>query len=173
MDLTKLNREFFTRDVLEVAPELIGKKIVRFLPSGNISEHIITETEAYRGMEDKACHACRGRTPRTSVMFAEGGILYMYLIYGIHWMMNIVTSLKDEPQAVLIRGIEDAPGPGRVTRKLGLDGSFNREDIVNSGRVQIFESGIVPHYTSYPRVGIDYAGSYWKNKPWRFVLQEM
>ena len=167
----KLTADFYTRDVLEVAPELIGKKLVRVMPDGEIASYLITETEAYRGTDDLACHASKGITPRTSVMFETGGLLYMYLVYGMHWMLNVVTSVKDNPQAVLIRGVEKVSGPGRVTRTLALDRSFNSENLLTSDRIWIEESGIQPEYTTHPRIGIDYAGEYWKNRPWRFVAK--
>jgi DNA-3-methyladenine glycosylase len=167
----RLTTEFYTRDVLEVAPELIGKKLVRVMPDGETIRSIITETEAYRGTDDLACHASKGITPRTKVMLEPGGVLYMYLVYGIHWMLNVVTSVKDNPQAVLIRGIEKVSGPGRVTRTLALDRSFNSDSLLTSDRIWIEESGIQPVYTTHPRIGIDYAGEYWKNMPWRFLAK--
>jgi DNA-3-methyladenine glycosylase len=100
----KLAREFFTRDVLTVAPELLGKILV-CKSEGEFLRYRITETEAYRGAEDLACHACKGRTARTEAMFHTGGVLYVYLIYGMYWMLNVVTGIENEPQAVLIRKI--------------------------------------------------------------------
>jgi DNA-3-methyladenine glycosylase len=166
----RLTATFYTRDVLEVAPALIGKNLLRIMPSGEIVTHIITETEAYRGSDDLACHASRGMTPRNRVMFETGGVIYMYLIYGMHWMLNVVTAEEGNPQAVLIRGIRDVSGPGRVTRRLELDGSFNGESLVTSERIWITDPGGSFSYTTHPRIGIDYAGEYWKNKPWRFVM---
>lgn len=167
----RLPLEFYTQDVLEVAPALLGKRIIRREPSGIISSHLITETEAYRGTEDKACHASKGKTPRTSVMFETGGILYMYLIYGMYWMMNVVTAVKDEPQAVLIRGLKDVSGPGRLTRLLALDGSFNGEDLQTSDRIWIAGNAGNVEFSRHPRIGISYAGAYWENKPWRYVMK--
>ncbi len=167
----RLPKEFYTRDVLEVAPALLGKKIIRKGASGEFSAHIISETEAYRGTEDKACHASKGKTPRTKIMFETGGILYMYLIYGMYWMMNIVTGSREEPQAVLIRGLMDVSGPGRLTRSLALDGSFNGEDLQFSERIWITGDGDRVEYSTTPRVGIDYAGAHWKMKPWRYVIK--
>ena len=89
----RLGREFYSQDVLEVAPQLLGKHLVRIYPDGTKATYIITETEAYRGGEDLACHASKGRTPRTEVMFGDGGHLYMYLIYGMYWMLNVVTGM--------------------------------------------------------------------------------
>ena len=167
----RLDRDFFRRDVLEVAPDLLGKHLVMKDVKKGKSIYTITETEAYRGGEDLACHASKGRTGRTEVMFGDGGHVYMYLIYGIHWMLNVVSSHVDNPQAVLIRGLREANGPGRLTRLLGLDKQFNGEDLVYSERIMIEESLIAPSYTSGPRVGINYAAEPWKSMPWRFVMK--
>lgn len=166
----KLPLSFYTRDVLDVAPDLIGKLLVRKDQEGNLWSYIISETEAYRGGDDKACHASKGMTPRTEVMFRQGGILYMYLIYGMYWMLNIVTEMEDIPQAVLIRGLQDVSGPGRLTKALQLDKSFNGEDLQTSDRIWVADSGIKARYTTHPRIGIDYAGEFWASKAWRYVL---
>lgn len=168
----RLKKEFFTRDVLLVAPELIGKRLVRCLPDGSRSEHLIIETEAYRGTEDKACHASKGRTRRTEVMYQEGGVLYLYLIYGMYWMLNVVTSLRGVPQAVLIRGLSTVTGPGRLSRELDLDKSFYGEDLMTSARIWIEENDRHYGYTKHPRIGIDYAGEEWASKPWRFMIKD-
>ena len=166
----RLGRSFFIRDVLEVAPDLLCKVLVIRSEDNTISRFSISETEAYRGSDDRACHAARGRTPRTEVMYHEGGNLYVYFVYGMYWMLNVVTGIEDEPQAVLIRGLENCQGPGRVARLLGIDRSFYGEDLVSSGRIWIEESGIKPAYKTGPRIGVDYAGEGWKNKPWRYYL---
>jgi DNA-3-methyladenine glycosylase len=166
----RLTREFYIRDVLEVAPGLICKYLAIRLAEGSLKRFIVTEVEAYRGREDKACHAFKGRTARTEIMFKEGGRLYVYLIYGMYWMLNIVTGQEDNPQAVLIRGVENMKGPGKVTKSLGINGSFYGEDLVYSDRIWVEESGIVPLIKTGPRIGIDYAGEYWKTRPWRYYL---
>ncbi|MDF1573613.1 MAG: DNA-3-methyladenine glycosylase [Bacteroidales bacterium] len=166
----RFDREFYSQDVLEVAPLLLGQHLVRMGPDGHKAIYVISETEAYRGGEDLACHASKGMTPRTSVMFGEGGHLYMYLIYGMYWMMNVVTGPRGAPQAVLFRGLREAVGPGRLTRLLGVDRDFYGEDLVNSDRIWIEESGSAPAYTAGPRIGIDYAGEPWKSKPWRYLM---
>ncbi len=166
----RLDRAFYSQDVLEVAPELLGQHLVKIDPDGKKSSYVITETEAYRGGEDLACHASKGRTPRTEVMFGEGGHIYMYLIYGMHWMMNVVTGQEGVPQAVLFRGLREANGPGRLTRLLDVDKAFYGEDLVQSERIWIEASELVPTYSTGPRVGIDYAGEPWKNMPWRFLM---
>lgn len=166
----RLKKEFFQRDVLEVAPALLGQHLVRIFPDGTVGSYVITETEAYRGAEDRACHASKGRTPRTEVMFRDGGLVYMYFIYGMYWMLNIVTAVKDLPQAVLIRGVREAGGPGRLTRLLQLDMTFYGEDLATSSRLWVEGSPEIHPYESTPRIGINYAGDPWKELPWRFLL---
>lgn len=168
--MLRLQRDFFTRDVLEVAPDLISKILVVRSEGGIIRKYFISETEAYRGTEDKACHASKGRTSRTEVMYHNGGRLYVYFVYGMYWMLNIVTGKVNDPQAVLIRGLENCNGPGRVTRLLGIDRSFYGEDLTTSDRIWIEESGTIPVYKTGPRIGINYASDFWKNKQWRFYL---
>lgn len=163
----KLNPSFFTRDVLEVAPLLIGKILVRHFDSGIQKRYIITETEAYRGEEDLACHASKGRTKRTEIMYHEGGKVYVYLIYGMYWLLNFVTSEKNYPAAVLIRGIEGFPGPGRVGRELQLDDSFYGENINNSERIWLEDEGFSLQYVTSERIGVGYSGE-WAKKRWRF-----
>jgi DNA-3-methyladenine glycosylase len=165
----RLDRSFYERDVLLVAPELIGKKLVR-QTSQNIISFTITETEAYRGTEDKASHARFGRTSRNSIMFDHGGLVYVYFIYGMYWMMNIVTGLKDNPQAVLIRGVDNTYGPGKVARLLGIDRSYYGEDLVTSDNMWIEDQHLVPEIIQQPRYGINYAGEPWKSKPWRYLM---
>lgn len=164
---TRLATDFFLRDVLEVAPELLGKMLVRQFDKGRIEKYRITEVEAYRGVEDRACHASKGRTPRTEVMFQEGGTIYVYLIYGQYWMLNLVTGKEDDASAVLIRGLEGFSGPGRVGRQLQLDRSFYGENLSNSSRIWIEESAYVKEIQISKRIGIDYSGE-WKDKLWRF-----
>ena len=162
----KLERDFYTRDVLIVAPELLGKILVCKVDD-EFLRYRITETEAYRGVEDLACHVSKGRTARTEAMYHKGGVVYVYLIYGMYWMLNIVTGNENEPQAVLIRGLEGIYGPGRLTRKLQIDKSFYNEDVTVSPRIWIEDDGFVPQYKTGKRIGIDYAGE-WKDKLWRF-----
>lgn len=166
----RLNGDFFTRDVLAIAPEMLGKVLAIRSPEGNVGRYIITDLEAYRGMEDKGCHASKGRTPRTDIMFHPGGSLYVYLIYGMYWMLNVVTGPENEPQAILIRGIGNCTGPGRVTRMLGIDGSFNREDITESDRIWFENADPVTEFRTGVRIGIDYAGEFWKTRPWRYYV---
>jgi DNA-3-methyladenine glycosylase len=164
----KLKDDYFTSDVLELAPDLLGKILVLKTDKTMVSFRI-TETEAYRGEEDLACHARKGRTKRTDPMYYPGGILYIYLIYGMYWMMNIVAGEKNIPQAVLIRGLDDIRGPGKVTKTLGIVKSFNYENLSTSKRIYLLDDGLQPTYSCAPRVGIDYAGEHWKNLEWRFI----
>jgi DNA-3-methyladenine glycosylase len=167
--MPRLNRDFFMNDAVTVAQLLPGMAVI--MASGERpGRYMITETEAYLGDDDRACHASKGRTGRTEPMYLEGGHLYLYFVYGMHWMMNVVTGPADYPQAVLVRGVTAFSGPGRVTRGLGIDGSFNREDLAASQRIWIEDEGIRPELTAGPRVGINYAGEPWVSKPWRFII---
>lgn len=169
---SRLGDAFFQRDVLKVAPELVGRLLVRSFPNGTVKRYMILEVEAYRGEEDLACHAAKGRTSRTEVMYAPGGSIYIYLIYGMYWMLNFVTSVKGNPQAVLLRGIEGFNGPGKLSRALELDKSFYGEKLSLSTRLWVEESGNKPSIICTPRIGIDYAGPEWKGKLWRWVAEK-
>jgi DNA-3-methyladenine glycosylase len=165
-----LTPDFFKRDVLEIAPELLGKTLVRRFDNGLVKKFTITEAEAYRGLEDLACHASKGRTKRTEVMFQQGGLIYVYLIYGMYWMLNFVTGEINNASAVLIRGLEKVSGPGRIGKLLQLDESFYGESLFTSERIWIENSAMQVKYITLPRVGINYAGEPWVSKPWRFML---
>lgn len=166
----RLTTDFFLRDVLLVAPELLGKVLVRQLDDGRVVRYRITEVEAYRGTEDLACHASKGRTPRTEVMFQEGGKVYVYLIYGMYWLLNFVTGEEDHASAVLIRGIDGFSGPGRLGRELHLDKSFYGENLAISSRLWVEDAEPVVEFKTSKRIGIGYAGEEWENKMWRFYL---
>ena len=170
MENLRLDTAFFLRDVLEVAPALLGKILFRTYDDGTIRRFRISETEAYRGTEDKACHAGRGMTPRNAVMFREGGLVYVYFIYGMYWMLNFVTGQAGDASAVLIRGIDDIHGPGRVGKILQLDRSFYGEYLSESQRIWMEDNPGKVTFTVHPRVGIHYAGEPWVSRPWRFVL---
>ncbi|WP_321369294.1 DNA-3-methyladenine glycosylase [uncultured Draconibacterium sp.] len=172
IDSGRIPNSFFQRDVTEVAPDLLGKILVRHYEDGRIEKFRITETEAYRGGDDKACHANKGLTARTKVMFDEGGLIYVYLIYGMYWMLNFVTGKPGDSSAVLIRGIEGLSGPGRVGKALQLDKSFYGENLATSERLWIENATVKPQFTTAPRVGINYAGEPWISKPWRFIVKE-
>lgn len=169
MNTVILDNSFFLRDVLDVAPELLGKIIVRKFENGMLKRYRITETEAYCGEEDLACHACKGRTARTEVMYREGGRVYVYLIYGMYWMLNFVTGEEDHPSAVLIRGIEGFSGPGKVGRELKLDKTFYGEDLASTSRIWVEDDGTLFNYITSERIGVSYAGLVWATKPWRYI----
>jgi len=166
----RLPLDFFIRDVLEVAPELLGKLLVRQFDDGRIERYLITEVEAYRGIEDRACHASKGRTPRTDVMFAQGGTVYVYLIYGQYWLLNLVTGFEGDASAVLIRGVNGFPGPGRVGRELQLDRSFYGESLIHSPRIWVEDAEPVSEIKTSKRIGVEYSGEEWAGKLWRFYL---
>lgn len=167
--MKRLKSDFYKLDAVTVAAQLLGKVLVRVSDAGIEKRYVITETEAYLGEEDKACHASKGRTPRTDVMYSDGGNLYVYLIYGMYWMLNVVTGDENNPQAVLIRGVEDIRGSGKVGRELKIDRSFYGESLHLSTRIWIEDAPEVTDFTTAPRVGIDYAGEEWRDKPWRFI----
>jgi DNA-3-methyladenine glycosylase len=175
---TILTRAFFNRPTLTVARALIGKHLVRENGKERIAGTII-EVEAYVGVQDKACHASKGRTARTEVMFGPPGVSYVYLIYGMYHLLNVVTERADFPAAVLIRAIEVEgtliDGPGKICRELNIDRSLNRLDMTE-GRHVWFEDcgarGTRKKIGTFPRIGVEYAGS-WAKKPWRFRLIEM
>ena len=129
----------------------------------------ITETEAYLGENDTACHASHGKTERNSPLWLEGGYSYVYLCYGMYNMFNIITGAEDDPQGVLIRGVEDYMGPGKFTKYCGIDRSHNRLDMRSSNELWIEDDGYVPEIICSPRVGIDYADEKDRNAPYRFT----
>jgi DNA-3-methyladenine glycosylase len=159
-------------DTVAIARCLLGRLLVTRVGGRRVARRI-TEVEAYDGPHDRASHASRGRTRRNEPMFAAGGIWYVYLCYGVHEMLNLVTGPHDYPAAVLIRGVEGAVGPGRVTRALGVDRRFNALPATRATGLWIEDDGFTPapaRLMSTPRVGVDYAGPEWSAKPWRFVL---
>lgn len=168
----RIKKEFFLQDALKLAPALLGMKLVIHEGKSHTRSFTIYETEAYRGEDDLACHASQGRTARNSIMYNEGGVLYVYLVYGMHWMLNIVAGNAEDPQAVLIRGLKGIIGPGRLTKALGIDKRFNGEDLSHSSRIWLENSNLKLQYKATTRIGIDYAGPLWKNKPWRFVVSD-
>lgn len=117
-----------------------------------------------------ACLASKGRTPRTEVMILEVGTVYVYLIYGMYWLLNLITGNDGDASAVLIRGIEGATGPGRVGRKLQLDKSFYGESLINSSRIWIEDAESVAEIRTSKRIGIGYSGDEWEGKLWRFYI---
>ena len=168
----KLPDSFFQRDVLDIAPELLGKILVREYEDQTIQRFVITEVEAYNGREDLACHASKGRTPRTEIMFHDGGVIYVYLIYGMYWMLNIVTGNKNDPSAILIRGVKGISGPGRLGKALQLDKSFYGESLYNSKRIWVENAKSILKIHTSPRIGINYANEPWISKPWRYFVTD-
>lgn len=183
---------FYRRPVLEVAPELLGCSLCVAVdttdatPSGpeqqeeasgrqgapTILRKRITEVEAYDGIDDKACHASNGKTARNAIMFETGGRWYVYLCYGVHWMLNIVTGEPDYPAAVLIRGAGELVGPGRLTKGMGINKRFNTLEALPEKGLWI-EAGSVPlkagEIVRTPRIGVAYAGEVWSQKPYRYL----
>jgi DNA-3-methyladenine glycosylase len=191
--MNKLPREFYTRsNVLEVARDLLGKKLVVPNRNGARVAGLIVETEAYRGPEDRASHAYSGRrTNRTETMYGRGGTAYVYFVYGMYNQFNVVTNVEDVPQAILVRAVEPSEGldimrrrrrgrseyeltsgPGRLCLALGIDRKLDRADLLGD-RVWIEEGiSISPlQIARGPRVGIDYAEE-WIKKPWRFWIKD-
>jgi DNA-3-methyladenine glycosylase len=166
-----LEGDFFEeRDTVVVARALLGKLMVTADASGGLRRFRICETEACHGEADLACHASRGRTARTEVMYAPGGVWYVFLCYGIHEMFNLVTGPAGQPSAVLIRGVEGITGPGRLTRALGITRRFNGKPAARAAGLWLEDDGWRPPQRAVqatPRIGVDYAGA-WAEKPWRF-----
>ena len=168
--MSRLKKSFFEQDPLTAARLLVGKVLVHQTARGEIRLRI-TETEAYWGEEDTACHASKGRTKRTEVMYGEAGTVYVYLCYGMHWMLNLVTGQKDQPEAVLIRCCETAPGPGRLTRALEVTGEFNGSSVLTAeSRLWVEDDGFACKVRQGKRVGIGYASERDQNRLWRFVM---
>ncbi len=161
-----------TRGTVEHARGLLGKYLVRTV-ARKVSAHMITEVEAYDGERDLACHAAKGRTARTTVLYGPGGHWYVYLCYGIHEMLNLVVGPPDWPAAVLIRGVYDITGPGRLTRRLGIGRELNTRQAAPETGLHIENREVrVPArlIQATPRIGVDYAGPVWAGKPWRFTF---
>ena len=168
--MSKLPYSFYHRPCLDVARELVGKILVHRVDG---AEHRlrITETEAYCGESDTACHAHKGRTKRTEVMYMEAGTIYIYLCYGVHWMLNIVTGEIDQPEAVLIRACEGKMnGPGKLTKALKITGALNRGSILGDA-LWIEDDGFTCAVATDTRVGIGYASEEDQSRLWRFKLQ--
>jgi DNA-3-methyladenine glycosylase len=184
----KIARPFYEQPTLAVARELLGKYLVRKHPDGKTVGRIV-ETEAYVGPKDLACHASRGRTARTEIMFGPAGFTYVYFIYGVYYCLNIVTEEVDHASAVLIRALEPvegielmkkrrrieelrnlASGPGKLCQAFAIDKSLNGADVC-AGVLYVEDRGEpAPKILATPRIGVDYAGK-WKDKPWRFLIR--
>ena len=159
-------------DTVALARELLGKFLVRSR-AGTVEARLITEVEAYDGEHDLACHARAGRTARTATLYRAGGCWYVYLCYGVHEMLNLVTGPEHAPAAVLIRGVAGASGPGRLTRTLAIDRSLNGAPANPVSGLHLEDRGVaIPKrwIRATPRVGVDFAGPVWAAKPWRFLI---
>ena len=167
----RLGRDGSERAALVGAPARLGKALVTVPPEGAERRLVITETEAYRGEEDTACHAHRGRTKRTEMLYRGGGAVYVYLCYGIHWLMNVITGPEDFPQGVLIRACAGYEGPGRLTKYLGITGALNGADIASSPLIRIEDEGREVYITTDKRVGIAYAQKADRDRLWRFKCE--
>jgi DNA-3-methyladenine glycosylase len=169
--MTILSPVFFDRPADQVAHDLIGCRL-NWTRGDNSHSRTITETEAYVGPHDLASHAARGRTKRTEVMFGEPGTLYLYLVYGMHWMLNVVTGPVDYPAAVLVRAVQGINGPARLTKAMGVTGSLNGK-LADEDNSVWFSEGTRPlrnEIIRSARIGVDYAGPIWSIKPLRFNL---
>ncbi len=164
----RLDNDFFKQDAEIAAPLLVGKLICLKKESGEVFRMRITETECYKGTDDTACHASRGKTERNAPLWLSGGFTYVYLCYGMYDMFNIITGEENDPQGVLIRGVEGYGGPGKFTKFAGLDRTFNRLDLRRSDRLWLEDDGFVPELVEAKRVGIEYAAPADQNRLWRF-----
>lgn len=169
-----LTQHFFNRPTLVVAKELLGKFLI-CCSNDSIISLIINEVEAYDGPEDKACHAFKGKTKRTEVMFGPPGHFYIYLIYGMYWMLNVVVGPKDYPAAILIRGAGELRGPGKLTKTLGINKRFNSQIASPQTGLWFEDRNIVlkdKNIVTTSRIGVAYAGTVWANKPYRFIKHD-
>ncbi len=174
--ITMLPHSFFEDKTLQVARKLLGKTLTRRLDGKHI-RMTITETEAYVGPKDLACHTSHGRTKRNDPMYGPAGTIYVYFTYGMHWMLNIVTE-GGKGTAILIRATEDVKGPARLTKALRIDKNLNGKMLGKKSGLWVEEN---PHSKRQakgyklirtPRIGVTYAKEGWAEKPYRFVLKE-
>lgn len=176
--MKKLNREFYDRDTVQVAKELLGKYLVHRTSSLELVGKIV-EVEAYLGIKDLAAHSSKGITKRTKVMFGPPGFAYIYLIYGIHHCMNVVTEKEGHGTAVLLRALEPVKnisqptkGPGLLCKAMQIDKSLNEKDLLSE---ELFiaetEQEEKITVTAKPRIGVHYAKE-WADKKLRFYIQD-
>ena len=166
-----LDKNFFEQDAYTVAQQLIGKWICRNI-DGQIFKFQINETECYVGDGDTACHASKGMTPRTKVMWQSGGVCYVYLCYGMHNMLNFITGKENHPEGVLIRGVVGAIGPGRATKAMQIDKSLYGESLLTKEKIWVEDDRKEYTFTAGKRVGIGYASQEDQDRLWRFILNE-
>ena len=169
--MEQLDKNFFEQNAYTVAQQLIGKWICRNI-NGEILKFQINETECYIGDGDTACHASKGMTPRTKVMWQSGGVCYVYLCYGMHNMLNFITGKDNEPEGVLIRGVVGANGPGRATKAMQIDKTLYGESLLTQEKIWVEDDGKEYHFICDKRVGIGYASQEDQDKLWRFILKE-
>jgi DNA-3-methyladenine glycosylase len=175
--LKKLSRAFYERPAIDIARDLLGKILVHRAGKRTLRARIV-ETEAYVGEHDLACHASKGRTRRTEVMFGRGGHAYIYFIYGMYTMLNVVASKRDDAQAVLIRAAEpldnwqaDLSGPGKLARAFELTLAENGLDLTGDKLYLLDDAGYQPRIVTSKRVGVDYAQE-WKDELLRFCVAD-
>jgi DNA-3-methyladenine glycosylase len=176
--LKKLPRSFYNRDTVTVARELLGKYLVHEI-DGITRIAKIVETEAYLGPHDLAAHSCKGLTPRTKVMFGPPGYAYVYLIYGMHHCMNVVTEREGQASAVLLRALEPVlnietrtQGPGLLCRAMKIDKTLNEHDLLSDNfYIAKHEQSEDMNIIERPRIGVDYAGE-WVKKLLRFYIKD-
>ena len=164
--MKRLDYDFFHRPCPEVAKDLVGKILVHCDKQLRISE-----TECYCGESDTACHASKGKTKRTEVLWADAGTVYVYLCYGMHWLMNVITGDVDDPQGVLIRACVDAPGPGKLTKALGITGVWNGKSILDQEDLWVEDDGFRCNILTDKRVGIGFASQEDQDRLWRFRMK--
>jgi DNA-3-methyladenine glycosylase len=162
-----LEPAFFDRPADQVARDLLGKALLRRIARDHRT-FVITETEAYLGPHDLACHSARGRTARNEVMFERPGTLYIYLVYGLHWMLNVVTAPPGS--AVLLRSAGGVIGPGRLGAALGISGALNGKAAHRSTGLWFEDRPATGRVAATARIGVDYAGQVWSRRKLRFVL---
>lgn len=163
----------FQREGICVAQELLGKYLVAKI-RGKECALQITDVELYDGPDDRASHASRGKTERNKIMFAKGGVWYVYFVYGMHWLLNIVVGDKDYPAAILIRGVEGIDGPARVARAFGVSRQHYGLSATRASNLWIEDRGVsisTSRIERVPRVGVVYAGE-WAHAPLRFRIAE-
>ncbi len=163
-----LSQKIFHQEARKVSLELLKSSIVRTINGKKIKLEI-DEVEIYEGFKDKASHASRGKTKRNELMFIKGGIFYIYLVYGMHYMLNVVVDRKDYPAAILIRKAGEFDGPGKLTKALKIDLSLNSKKIKKENGLWFEKSEKKIKIKKLPRIGVNYAGEFWKNAPLRFL----
>ncbi len=191
MPLSPLPESFYSRSVLEVAPDLLGRQLIRLINGQRVAGYI-SETEAYAGESDLACHARAGRTPRTEVMYGRPGHAYIYFIYGMHWMLNVVAEPEGAPAAILIRALLPSEGldiiavrragvrlkdwingPARLCQAMDIDGRLNGTNLTDPQGILVIEPGqpvVDEAVIQGPRVGIQGVPEPWRSKPWRYRI---